>query len=1084
MKKSIRFTIFFFIFINCILFVNAVDRVVNQSAACAAGAAYYSTISAAITASGTGDTIYVCPGTYPGDLIVNKRLNLIGYGDKSQIVINGTGKVVSITANNVLMSNFTIANATTTAGNKIGLNISGTNNSIFENIDIKNIKAIHNYNGYGLYMNKAYNNTFRGTGKISSIQGRKDDAAGVAAFGIYLSKSFNNNISGFQSVYNITGADSYAVAYGIYLTSSKDNFFSIDSIKNITTYVKSAWGIYFTNSSNNIISSNNLDIEYIKGRLQYDSAYGISLNFNSDNNYIGTIGYIKGIYDSCGLGGIDIDSSDNNLIEGNGNSYIDILDGPNNAVDSCLANGIYMYNSNYNNVTGFDSITNMHSSGAYSVAGGIYLDSSDHNYISGLSLIENMSSNRPRGIILYDSSNNSIIGNDLVISRITAGQQTNNYGILLRRSSSQNKITGIDTISYLNSPIGGSAGTAGILIGYHPDTQAYPCNNNLITGNGDSVCNRDKGGKIFNLTGGGYESSRVSGIMIEFSDYNNITGFNLITNITSKGGLYSQSSGIYLLTGADRNIISDPTISNIIGAYLNAQFRYLFLTNTYNTISATFTPNPTHVWFKQHYFMYINGESAPVADPVGSINISKYVKIEDYTAGTSWIFLNVSYSALDLYSHDVNESSLEIWKKPAGAWTQNTGTATKGVNTAQNYVYANISNFGSTFAPLGDQGYDGDSSTDIVFSSIFTTGDGTDCNDDMTIYANYSDINGDLIPGASCNISFSAAPTGPLQMTENANNYSYTRTASWGTNGTHTYDVTCAKTGYIIQTDFTCITFDTCEGKDPANLIINGTGGCCNVSNLFKANYTDASNGSLIVGANCNITFDNNGTFYTMNESADYYYWYQEFICNATPQNSAFNHTYNITCSHPDYLENQSNSIFNITQGTVNNVTCDGAPSEEGDIATNLTVITVSLCCEGPIDVKANYTNSTGTHISGAACNVTFDDNATIFILSDQGAYYYNSTKEYSCEGQETGAYVHYYNVTCSKEGYELQKDNSTFIIYVGPYNFTIDCPGGTSGEDVIPEFNIIGIILILIIAIVGYITISRKTEQPKRRRK
>jgi parallel beta-helix repeat protein len=87
----------------------------------------------------------------------------------------------------------------------------------------------------------------------------------------------------------------------------------------------------------------------------------------------------------------------------------------------------------------------------------------------------------------------------------------------------------------------------------------------------------------------------------------------------------------------------------------------------------------------------------PPADPAGKQNISKYVNVTDVTAN-SWIFLNVSYEEGDLGS--VDENSLRMWKHNGTDWTLVPGT--NGVNTAENYVYAKITEFGSIFAPLGN----------------------------------------------------------------------------------------------------------------------------------------------------------------------------------------------------------------------------------------------------------------------------------------------------------------------------------------------------------------------------------------------
>ncbi len=51
---------------------------------CAAPGTHYTTIGAAVTAAAPGDTIRVCPGTYPEQVTINKNLTLIGIASGTQ----------------------------------------------------------------------------------------------------------------------------------------------------------------------------------------------------------------------------------------------------------------------------------------------------------------------------------------------------------------------------------------------------------------------------------------------------------------------------------------------------------------------------------------------------------------------------------------------------------------------------------------------------------------------------------------------------------------------------------------------------------------------------------------------------------------------------------------------------------------------------------------------------------------------------------------------------------------------------------------------------------------------------------------
>src|ERR1700744_3425746 len=80
-----------------------------------------STISAAVAAAASGDTILVAPGVYKEDVLITKSISLLGRGDKSTIIdakgqsngifINGTATSPVPGVSDVTISGFTIKNA-------------------------------------------------------------------------------------------------------------------------------------------------------------------------------------------------------------------------------------------------------------------------------------------------------------------------------------------------------------------------------------------------------------------------------------------------------------------------------------------------------------------------------------------------------------------------------------------------------------------------------------------------------------------------------------------------------------------------------------------------------------------------------------------------------------------------------------------------------------------------------------------------------------------------------------------------------------------------------------------------------------
>ncbi len=89
----------------------------------------YSTIQEAINNANEGDTIFVRNEIYHEHVIVNKTVSLIGENKNTTIIDgNQAGTVVTVTAENVSLNNFTIQNG------EIGLEIASNGNTITSNI--------------------------------------------------------------------------------------------------------------------------------------------------------------------------------------------------------------------------------------------------------------------------------------------------------------------------------------------------------------------------------------------------------------------------------------------------------------------------------------------------------------------------------------------------------------------------------------------------------------------------------------------------------------------------------------------------------------------------------------------------------------------------------------------------------------------------------------------------------------------------------------------------------------------------------------------------------------------------------------
>jgi len=206
---------------------------------------HYPTIQDAINHASDGDTIFVRARTYYENVVVNKSISLVGENRDSTIIDGSNkGSVISIKANNVNISGFTIRHS----GNE--------------------------YSDSGIYVDHSSGN------KINSNSITSNSA------GISLYYSGSNVISG-----NTISLNNYD---GIVFYSSSSNIVSDNSI----TSNNGGISLYYSGSnviSGNTISLNNYDgiVFYYSGNnmvfgntISLNNNYGMYLALYSDNNII------------------------------------------------------------------------------------------------------------------------------------------------------------------------------------------------------------------------------------------------------------------------------------------------------------------------------------------------------------------------------------------------------------------------------------------------------------------------------------------------------------------------------------------------------------------------------------------------------------------------------------------------------------------------------------------------------------------------------------------------------------------------------------------------------------------------------
>ncbi|MCD6476968.1 MAG: PGF-pre-PGF domain-containing protein, partial [Candidatus Aenigmarchaeota archaeon] len=148
----------------------------------------------------------------------------------------------------------------------------------------------------------------------------------------------------------------------------------------------------------------------------------------------------------------------------------------------------------------------------------------------------------------------------------------------------------------------------------------------------------------------------------------------------------------------------------------------------------------TNVTVWDGYYYSIN-EVYDVDRPIKEYNVSSYINATNLTSD-SWLYLNLSYNETYVNELGYDEAGLEIWKYDS-SWTQ----LTAGVNTVENYVYKNITDF-SIFGIFGDpevpKYYNNFTSVSspLTYYPKNNIGFQINCTDNIGIYNALFEING------------------------------------------------------------------------------------------------------------------------------------------------------------------------------------------------------------------------------------------------------------------------------------------------------------------------------------------------------
>jgi len=208
---------------------------------------HYALIQWAVGNASAGDTIVVNSGIYYEHVIIDKSLTFLGENGNTVIDGNGTGHVVTVIAENVSISGFTVQNSGPNFGES-GIRLSNSRScNVSYNVIIQNGHGI--WIGYNSDSNIiAWNNVSRnlvGLGLIDSSNNiiTNNDIRSNTLCGIGLSNASNNVLTSNIAKNN---------EFGIWLSYST-NFTVAEN-----TLADNLGGIYLNNSDGNTIFHNNI----------------------------------------------------------------------------------------------------------------------------------------------------------------------------------------------------------------------------------------------------------------------------------------------------------------------------------------------------------------------------------------------------------------------------------------------------------------------------------------------------------------------------------------------------------------------------------------------------------------------------------------------------------------------------------------------------------------------------------------------------------------------------------------------------------------------------------------------------------
>jgi parallel beta-helix repeat protein len=214
------------------------------------GSGNFRTIQQAIDHANPGDTIRVHNGTYYEQVSINKSISLIGDGANFTIIDgNGTGDVMNIMANGVVVQGFTISRS------QISPNYAGIRVERSSDVAISQNRVVYNYRGV-VFSSCSSSSIVDDILSYNSIDGLGFfSSSDNAVMDNIVSNNFVNGIAFFSSNNNslLSNVVLHNSVDGIAFSSCTNNLIS----RNVISSNENS-GITLSSSSNNTISGNTI----------------------------------------------------------------------------------------------------------------------------------------------------------------------------------------------------------------------------------------------------------------------------------------------------------------------------------------------------------------------------------------------------------------------------------------------------------------------------------------------------------------------------------------------------------------------------------------------------------------------------------------------------------------------------------------------------------------------------------------------------------------------------------------------------------------------------------------------------------